>query len=77
MNLNSAVFDNVLAIDERLRQLELEVEQMDNIYADKPPSIIPSYNPLAIPDHEPSMPNVSVRSVFTSVLCYSINKRRV
>jgi hypothetical protein len=29
MNLNSAVFDNVLAIDERLKQLELEVGQMD------------------------------------------------
>jgi hypothetical protein len=41
MNLNSAVFDNVLAIDERLRQLELEVEQMDNIYAVKQPAMIP------------------------------------
>ncbi len=35
MNLNSAVFDNVLAIDERLRQLEQEVSQMDQIYANK------------------------------------------
>jgi hypothetical protein len=77
MNLNSAVFDNVLAIDERLRQLELEVEQMDNIYAVKPPSIIPSYNPLAIPEYEPSLPNVSFRSLITSVLFYSISKRRV
>lgn len=29
MNLNSAVFDNVLAIDERLKMLEQEVSQMD------------------------------------------------
>jgi hypothetical protein len=38
MNLNSAVFDNVLAIDERLKQLELEVGQMDQYYAHKQPS---------------------------------------
>ena len=50
MNLNSAVFDNVLAIDERLRQLELEVEQMDNIYAVKPPAIISSYNHYPVPE---------------------------
>ena len=36
MNLNSAVFDNVLAIDERLRQLELEVSSLDKIYAQAP-----------------------------------------
>ena len=59
MNLNSAVFDNVLAIDERLRQLELEVEQMDHIYAVKPPAMIPSYNPKPkIPD-ESNQTNVS------------------
>ena len=39
MNLNSAVFDNVLAIDERLRQLESEVLVMDQYYAAKPPPI--------------------------------------
>ena len=33
MNLNSAVFDNVLAIDERLRQLESEVSSLDKLYA--------------------------------------------
>ena len=32
MNLNSAVFDNVLAIDERLKMLEQEVSQMDQYY---------------------------------------------
>ena len=36
MNLNSAVFDNVLAIDERLRQLESEVSAMDHYYANRP-----------------------------------------
>ena len=36
MNLNSAVFDNVLAIDERLRQLEQEVSVMDHYYAARP-----------------------------------------
>ena len=36
MNLNSAVFDNVLAIDERLRQLEQEVSVMDQYYAARP-----------------------------------------
>ena len=42
MNLNSAVFDNVLAIDERLRQLELEVSSMDKLYAEAPhPQIRP------------------------------------
>jgi hypothetical protein len=33
---NSAVFDNVLAIDERLRQLESEVSAMDQYYATRP-----------------------------------------
>ena len=43
MNLNSAVFDNVLAIDERLRLLEQEVSVMDLYYAARPPV------PLAAP----------------------------
>jgi len=32
MNLNSPLFDNVLAIDERLKMLEQEVSQMDQFY---------------------------------------------
>ena len=48
MNLNSAVFDNVLAIDERLKQLELEVGQMDQFYAHKQPPAIYSYNSSGI-----------------------------
>lgn len=35
MNLNSAVYENVLAIDERLKQLESEVSQLDNVYANR------------------------------------------
>lgn len=42
MNLNSAVFDNVLAIDERLRQLELEVSEMDIKYANRPQPLQPT-----------------------------------
>ncbi|CDW72962.1 UNKNOWN [Stylonychia lemnae] len=37
MNLNSPLFDNVLAIDERLKMLEMEVQQMDTYYQQKPP----------------------------------------
>ena len=47
MNLNSAVFDNVLAIDERLRQLEQEVSVMDHYYAARPQP------PLATPETHP------------------------
>lgn len=36
MNLNSEVFENVIAIDERLKLLEQEVEEMDKFYANKP-----------------------------------------
>ena len=32
MNLNSAVFDNVMAIDDRLKMLEAEVQNLDSAY---------------------------------------------
>ena len=32
MNLNTAVMDNVLAIDERLQKLQQEVSYMDQMY---------------------------------------------
>eukprot|EP00347_Sterkiella_histriomuscorum_P013086 403366076 len=44
MNLNSAVFDNVLAIDERLKMLEQEVSEMDQYYQQNPPSFVNTNN---------------------------------
>ena len=48
MNLNEPVFDSVLAIDEQLKKLQLEVKQMDNEFKGyKPPSAAAS---TAAPD---------------------------
>ena len=72
MNLNSQVFDNVLAIDERLRQLEEEVSSMDAYYAHRGAPEIPNhFSPKIMTEAMMPMP-MTTASISATVNIFSL-----